>query len=94
MNEELTPAEKRKRTMLARYGEQWAKKNGQAAKDGRIAKRGEETYREQQSSAARKANATRRPETRPFKNKDLAVSAGKKGSDRRWGKNEQATTEK
>lgn len=94
MIDELTPAEKRKRTMLARYGENWAKQNGQAAKDGRIAKRGEETYRNQQSKAAKLANATRRPDTRPFKDKGLASEAGKKGSDRRWGKNGKATTEK
>lgn len=86
MQDELTPAEKRKRTLEARLGADWRNKVGQAAKAGKQAKHGEDGYKELQSKAGKQGGSKNRPASRPFK-KDpkLAGAAGKKGSDSRWG---------
>lgn len=89
MTTELTPAEKRKRTLEQRLGADWRNKIGQSAKQGKIEKNGEDGYLEKQSAAGKVGGAKVKPTSRPFsKNKKLAKLAGKKGADKRWGKNE------
>jgi len=81
--ENLTPAQKREQTMVARYGKDWRIVVGQRAKEAREAKHGVEQY----SKAGVKGGGKPRPNSRPFKkDRDLASRAGKKGSTNRWGK--------
>lgn len=86
MQDDITPAEKRKRTLAARYGENWRQKIGKAAKEAKVAKHGEDGYKELQSKAGKQGGSKTRPATRPFKrDPKLAGDAGKKGSVKRWG---------
>lgn len=87
MQEELTPAEKRKRTLQQRLGKDWRKKIGKAAKVGKIEKNGEDGYAELQSRAGTVGGAKVKPESRPFsRNKQLAKAASEKGLNSRWNK--------
>lgn len=84
MTDDLTPAEKRRQTMQARYGENWGKHITKLSIAAKIDKRGEDGFKAKQSEAGKAGGGKTRPATRPFKNKSRASEAGKKGSDARW----------
>lgn len=89
MQQELTPAEKRKRTLAARYGEDWRQRLGGLAKQGRVAKNGEDVYKEQLSSAGKKGGGNVPEAKRPFKrDPELAKKAGAIGLRKRWPKDD------
>lgn len=91
MQNDLTPAEKRKQTMRLRYGEKWRDVIGQAAKEAKEAKHGEDGYKAIQGKAGRAGGGKPRPASRPFtKNRKLAKKAGAKGLEKRWGQNDTA----
>lgn len=86
---DLTPAQKRKITLEARLGADWAKKVGALAKDAKIEKHGEDGFAALQSNAGKIGGTKTNAKDRPFsKNNELAKTAGKKGSDARWGKHD------
>lgn len=89
MDRELTPAEKRKRTLEQRLGKNWRKKIGQSAKQGKIEKNGEDGYAELQAKAGTAGGAKVQGSSRSYsKDNALAKKAGKKGAKARWGSNE------
>lgn len=84
---DLTPAQKRKITLEARLGANWAKKVGKLAKDAKIEKHGEDGFTDLQSNAGKIGGTKTKAANRPFsKNKKLAQTAGAKGAYNRWGK--------
>lgn len=80
-----TASQKRAETLANKYGPDWRKKMGQLAKKTRERNSGTKQY----SEAGKKGGASKAikaPDTYAFKDKELASKAGKKGSDKRWGK--------
>lgn len=89
MQQEMTPAQKRKLTMEKRYGKNWRKHNGQLAKEARVTKVGEDDYKEQLSNAGKAGGANVPASKRPFKrDPKLAKVAGAKGLGKRWPKDD------
>lgn len=84
--DELTPAQKRKRTLEQRLGKDWRKKIGQSAKQGKIEKNGEDGYKDLQAKAGTAGGAKVQGSSRSYsKDNKLAKEAGKKGANARWG---------
>ena len=81
----MTRQEKRAETLRKKYGENWQKILAEKSMKVRVANNGMETY----VTMGRKGGLNVPSEKRAYSvNHELAKQAGKKGAEKRWGKND------